>query len=377
MNKNEIAKIKRRLIPDGKNPIEIRGWYINSKKAVISEISRSLVSLTMSDSEKYTQIFKRVLSGDVGKNLSILNFPMSEVMEGETHANLMRLTDSALTDEEALEKFMQSVADNLNLDGNNLILLMHDTYDTDFASHTDGDAIENESNTGVFKYLISAVCPVKLGKSSLSYDVHDNDFVTKDPDWEVTAPSVGFMFPCFEDGGANISNALFYSKDMGADNNDFVTNVLSANEVKPALEKKESFKAVLMDALEDECSYEVVQSMNEQLVDKLEEHKKDKESDPVHIGGREIASILTASGVSEERAHEFTEKFNQEFGAGTDLPLASIVEDKQYELKTGDITVKVSPKQAGQIETRVIDGIKYILIPADDGVTVNGISIGI
>ena len=43
--------------------------------------------------------------------------------------------------------------------------------------------------------------------------------------------------------------------------------------------------------------------------------------------------------------------------------------------KTPDVTVKVSPRQASQIETRVIDGVKYILIPADEGVTVNGISI--
>ena len=69
------------------------------------------------------------------------------------------------------------------------------------------------------------------------------------------------------------------------------------------------------------------------------------------------------------------EKFNSEVGAGTQLPLAGITEDKRFEIKTPDVTVKVSPRQASQIETRVIDGVKYILIPADEGVTVNGISI--
>ena len=59
------------------------------------------------------------------------------------------------------------------------------------------------------------------------------------------------------------------------------------------------------------------------------------------------------------------------------LPLAGITEDKRFELRTQDILVRVDPKQAALIETRVIDGVKYILIPADDGVTVNGMNIDI
>ena len=87
--------------------------------------------------------------------------------------------------------------------------------------------------------------------------------------------------------------------------------------------------------------------------------------------------MLVESGVSDDRVASFKEKFDTEFGQGASLPLAGITEDKRFEVRTPDVVVKVSPRQASQIETRVIDGVKYILIPADDGVTVNGISIGI
>lgn len=378
MNKADIAKIKHRLSPDGRNPIVIRGWYVNSKKAIISEFSRSMMSLTQTESDKYTQIFKRALSGDIGKNLTEINFPLSEVMDGRIHHRLMDLNESSLGNEDLLKEFVTNIIDQTSLEGNNLILLMHDTYDLDYTGHTNDEGALNESSpSSVFRYLICVVCPVKQGKYALTYDCSENDFVTKDPDWIVTAPEMGFMFPCFEDGGANISSALIYTRDIGGDYSDFLTSALNAVSVQPALENRESFKSVLMDSLEEECSYDVIEQINEQLVERLEEQKKDKESEPVRLGGTEIAAMLSRSGVSDDRVESFKEKFSEEFGAGADLPLASITEDKTFELKTQDISVKVSPKQASLIETRIIDGIKYILIPADDGVTVNGISIDI
>ena len=135
MNKTDLGKLKRRLSPDGRNPIVLRGWYVNSKKAVISSFSRDLMSMTRTECEKYMQIFKRTLSGDIGRNLSQIAFPMDEVLEGATHARLMRLVDSQLTDEEAISSFVNALIDQTKFEGNNLILLLHDTYDTDFISH--------------------------------------------------------------------------------------------------------------------------------------------------------------------------------------------------------------------------------------------------
>ena len=379
MNKSDIAKIKNRLRPDGTNPIEIRGWYVNGKKAVISEISKSLMSMGQTEAEKYTQIFKRVLSGDIGKNLSILKFPLNEVMEGEMHARLMKLSSDEFDDEILMDAFVREIIDKTELEGNNLILLMHDIYDTDYMSpRGDEGAIDNENPSHVFKYMLCAVCPVKLGKPALTYDSQGNDFVTREPDWSVNAPSFGFMFPCFEDMGANISAALFYSKDLNQDHNDFLSAALSqSQQLKPAQENKEAFKAVLMDALEEECCLDVIQSVNDQLIDKLDEQKKDKTSDPARIGAKELSDVLIKSGVSDDRALSFAEKFDEEFGKGSDLPLAGITDDKSFEVRTPDVLVKVSPRQASLIETRVIDGVKYILIPADDGVSVNGINIDI
>ncbi len=53
-----------------------------------------------------------------------------------------------------------------------------------------------------------------------------------------------------------------------------------------------------------------------------------------------------------------------------------MVENK-IQVKTPSVTVQVDPQRAELIQTRVIDGVKYILIRADEEVTVNGVHIHI
>ena len=50
---------------------------------------------------------------------------------------------------------------------------------------------------------------------------------------------------------------------------------------------------------------------------------------------------------------------------------------KSFQLKTPDVIVKVDPEKLDVVETRVIDGVKYILIRADNDVEVNGVNIKI
>ena len=51
--------------------------------------------------------------------------------------------------------------------------------------------------------------------------------------------------------------------------------------------------------------------------------------------------------------------------------------DRKFQVKTPDVVINVSPEKSDLIQTRVIDGLKYILIPADEGVSVNGVNIKI
>ena len=54
-----------------------------------------------------------------------------------------------------------------------------------------------------------------------------------------------------------------------------------------------------------------------------------------------------------------------------------IIDNKKFEIKTPDVIIKVAPDRSDLIETRVIGGVKYVLICADEDVEVNGVNIHI
>jgi len=51
--------------------------------------------------------------------------------------------------------------------------------------------------------------------------------------------------------------------------------------------------------------------------------------------------------------------------------------DGKFEIVTPDVKITMSPEYSYMVETKVINGRKYILIPADEGMEVNGVAVNI
>ena len=375
MNRKEIAEIRRRLNPD-KNAIScIRGCYVNEKREIVSAFNYSLLSLPMEEQEKYLAIFKRTLAGVPGRNLIDIEFRPDQVMDDEAHQLLMGLRNTALTVYAGVEKLCRKIIDSLELEGNYLILMMHDAYDVPFR-HTDenkSDLISEE----VFNYMLVSICPVKLTKPALSYFSEDNAFHSRDLDWVVSGPELGFMFPTFDDRATNIYSALYFTRDAANAHDEFVDAVFHCDAPMPAAEQREVFQSVLEDTLDEDLSFEVVQTVHEQLRDMLQAHDQDKTAEPLTISRKEMSGMLQNCGVPEEKVAAFEEKYDAEFGQGMSLNAVNIAEPKKFELRTPDVVVQVKPERSDLIETRVIDGQRYILIRAEEGVEVNGVNIAI
>ena len=95
------------------------------------------------------------------------------------------------------------------------------------------------------------------------------------------------------------------------------------------------------------------------------------------ISKEEVKEVLTSCGVSEEHMSKFSVDYDEAFGFEADLHPKNIIDNKHFELKTPDVVIKVDPARSDLIETRIIGGVKYILISADEEVEVNGVSIHI
>ena len=354
MNRKEIAEIRRRMSPD-KNAVScIRGCYVSEKGEIISTFSHSLMSLPMEDQEKYLALFKKSLAGVPGRNLIDIEFRPDQVMNDPAHQLLMGLRNTALTVDSGVEQLCAQIIESLDLQ-----------YKTDVISEE------------VFNYILVCVCPVKLTKPALSWFSDDGAFHAREQDWVVAPPEMGFMFPTFDDRAANIYSALYYTRDAEDMHDGFVNAVFHCDAPAPAVEQRERFQAVLEDALDEDLSFDVAQTVHEKLREMIQTHAQEKVPEPLEVSRREIGGMLQSCGVPEEKIEAFETRYDAEFGQGAPLRAANIAEPKKFELRTPDVVVKVNPERSDLIETRVIDGLKYILIRADEGVEVNGVNISI
>lgn len=375
MNEKEIAELRRRFRADKSSISRVRGCYVNEKREIISQFDQSLGILGQTESEQLLATLRKTLSGTLGKNLLDIPFDTRQVVEGDQHKLLMTLRNSALRDEEAVSAFYQRVIQSLDLEGNYLILLVQDDYDVPYRSK-DGER-QDDASSEVFRYILCSICPVKQTKEALSYYVYENAFHSISADWVVSAPEMGFLFPSFDERSTNLYDALYYCKDTSQTHPDFVEAVFHAPAPMPAAEQMETFQALLQDTLSDECRYQVVQSVHGQLREMIEEHKANKVEEPLVVDKGTVRRVLEHSGVSEEHVEAFEERYDDAFGADADLSPRNLVDTKQLEITTPDITIKVSPDRGDLVETRLIDGARYILIRAEEGVAVNGVPIQI
>lgn len=374
MNQKEVAELRRRFKLDKSAISRIYGCYVNSGKEVVSYIDESLGMLPEEEAEKYLGLLKKALSGTQGKNLIDIVFSTDQVVDSDEHRLLMALRDSGLKDGEIRQTFYQKVIESLDMgDSNYLILLAHDTYDVPYRAK-DGET-QTDASDQVFSYIVCCVCPVKDGKLELGYCPGENEFHNCVPSQIVAPPELGFLFPAFDDRAANIYNALSYSRKADELHQEFLDAIFHTEPPMSAGEQREAFQTALSEALEGVCSLEVVQAVHEQLSSRIEQHRESKDPEPLSVTAKEVGGILQGCGVGDEQVAAFCESCSQQFGEGAALSPANLIDSKRFEVKTPAATVSVEPERSYVVETRVIDGKKYLLIPADEGLEVNGFPI--
>lgn len=375
MNEREIGELRRRLKPEKTTITHVRGCYVDEKREIVSQFNQSISVLSEEEGEKVLALLRKCLSGTQGKNLVDLSFSTNQVADGEAHKLLLSLRDGGLEDEETVAGFYQKIIDSLVIEGSYLILLASDAYDVPFKGKD--DQVQPEGSETMFRYVLCAICPVKLAKPALTYYVTAGEFHNRAADWLVGPPQLGFLFPAFDDRATNLYGALLYTRNLAENHSEFVDAVFGATAPMAAADQMEGFQAILGQSLENDCSLETVQAVRGQLCAMIQEHKESKEPEPLTVNKATVKGVLASCGVSEDHVEAFDREYDQVFGPETDISPRNVVDPKRLEVKTPDVTIRVSPERGDLIETRVLGGVKYIMIRADEEVEVNGVSIHI
>lgn len=406
MDKKGVLELKRRFTKENCTFTRLCGCYVDAGKNKVVDLSETFLNLEDEEFYKYLEIAKKCLSGTVGNNLLELSYPLEEEAAGGRQQFLMGLRESKLKNPELLDRFYDMVIENYEYVGNYLILIFHDAYDV-ITKTKDNNALDESEE--VFEYLLCAICPVQLSKPGLGYREDENRIGARIRDWVVGVPDSGFLFPAFTDRSADIHSLMFYTKDTKAPHAEFMEGGLGCPSKRTATEQKNAFHAIVKQAYgeDSEKSSEVLYDIQQNLNELIESQEDNQE--PLVLTKETMSSVLTESGVEEDKAARIEKNCEEEFGE--ELPLAEYVVDskalaageqmqKEKELvaqvevlqqqlrekqteeeaeeavKTYDVVLRVKPEKVSQITSEVINGQKCLVIPMneDEHANVNGVN---
>ena len=371
MNKKEVLEIRKQYKPEDCTITRICGCYVDGNKEIVAQSRDAFLSLPDEEIFKYLTIFRQTLSGTIGKNLINLEFPLAQEMPGGTQNFFLRLRDSKLQDEALINEFYQEIIENYNYGENYYIILIHAAYDIP------GRALDRsemfDASDEVYEYILCSICPVHLSKEGLCYNPQTNHMENRIRDWIVEAPEKGFLFPTFTDRSSDIHSLLYFSKQAENLQPEFIENTLGCVFPMSAGSQKSTFQAVVMNTLGEECDYDIVRNIHDNLNELVEDAKNSPEL-PI-LSKPEIKRLLSESGVSEERMESFDANFDYIAGEKAEFLAPLITETRKFHISTPDIVIKVNPERADLVETKVIDGRPCLVIEMNDQVEVNGVQI--
>ena len=129
MNKKEVSEIKSLFKRDGGAIDRICGCLIDGEQQIRMTFSDMFLSLSQEEIDKYFEIFRKALSGSLGKNLHSLDYTLDQELSGEGHKRLMQLKATGLKDETVLEEFYKSVAETYHFGESYYVVMIHCNYD--------------------------------------------------------------------------------------------------------------------------------------------------------------------------------------------------------------------------------------------------------
>ena len=371
MNNTDVLELKKRF-KKGNSIVRIEGCYVLSMdKKIQTYIDGYFDDLSEDEQFRYLEIFRKGLSGVLGKNLQSLSFEKEEGAENpKTMMSLLALRDSELKDKNILNAFYQSIIDNYQAHSNYLILLINDLYDVPVKG-TD-NVLQGESEE-VYSYVYCLICPVVMDKPELAYNEGENLIAMKERCPLVGLPEVGFLYPAFNDRSTDVNELLYYCKDPKDNHPEFIETFLGCKEEPSIDDEKEVFNQIVEDVLSEVQEYdtfEMVRSIN----DCLNSLVNDKVSgSPVTLNKEGMKDLMLNAGLKEEHVETLEKHFDEEAGEDASFKVDSLREKKNMTMKSDDVRIVLKQDYADCVEVRVIDGRKCIVIPMNSDMEINGI----
>lgn len=350
MERSDLREL-RKVVKSKETVIDwVYSIYVDADNQLCYE---DLVRLSdMEDAERFRHLnlFARVLSTRVGMD----SFPVRLAAQQES---LLQLRSADGKDTETFESFRDHLLESYVHTDPYYATLVRIVYDVP-SKAKDGRRLEDGEM--VYEALLFSICPAKLSKPVLGYDV---DHVGElDRRWQIGNPVCGFLYPAFDNRGEDRNEVLVHSAAPDAE--DYINGLFGVEEAEApvGVKAQRGIFSALLGQLDVEL--EEAAAISENILEKAAEQEE------VELAKEDLKKMVEAAGADTAA---FDEIYEDTVG---DTPIAiAAVADSSVIVRTDTVTIKVPADKAGLIETRTIDGRDYIMIPADGTVTVNGAAV--
>ncbi len=369
MDRKEIQEIRKTMTKDRCVIDRMTGCFVAEDGTIITQLKQTFRALQEEELEKYCELFRKTLTGKIGKNLFTMEFPLQEENAGGKQAMMFRMLQSDYTDEELNNEFFTHILENLDLAGRHLIVLAHGVYDV--PGRTSDGIDMDDASENVYSFMVCCICPVVEVKEGLCYDEETLSFINKRSDLGVQMPELGFLYPAFHDRGADIHSILYYAKKEDERHPELMDGLIGGDMPVTESVQKELFTGLVEQTLGRDCDFENVKNLTDAL-DEMVKQNEDSE-EPLELGKTEVRRILNDTGIAPGALEQFEEAYDQEVGEGKTFRAENIAGRTVMEIKSPSVKISVKSEMSSMITTKVIDGREYILIPVQDDIELNGI----
>lgn len=371
MDKKGIQEIKKCFKKEDCRIDRIRSCFVSEEGEVLSQFSDSFFSLEDEEMHKYCALFKQSLSGKFGRELYTLEFPLSEEETGGKQDSLYRLNESELKEAGLCENFFQKIRESYPVPGKKLLILAHGVYDVP-QKGKDGITMEDASDT-VYSFTLFLLCPVSLLKEGLCFDKETDSFIARSEDFVVQKPEISFLYPAFHERSSDI-HALLYRAKKREEGLDTLTEELFGIPLPYGeKEQKGQFSALVQEVLKENCNFENVRSLQEELQE-LKEQGKEEEKEQT-LSKSQLKQLLENAGATEEGLANFSALYDESLGEHNSSFYTENLVNSSLHLKSENLQLKIKNEVSAILESKIIDGKEYLLLPVSDNLEVNGIPI--
>ena len=371
MDKKGIQEIKKCFKKENCRIDRIRSCFVSEEGEVLSQFSDSFFSLEDEEMHKYCALFKQSLSGKFGRELYTLEFPLSEEETGGKQDSLYRLNESELKEAGLCENFFQKIRESYPVPGKKLLILAHGVYDVP-QKGKDGITMEDASDT-VYSFTLFLLCPVSLLKEGLCFDKETDSFIARSEDFVVQKPEISFLYPAFHERSSDI-HALLYRAKKREEGLDTLTEELFGIPLPYGeKEQKGQFSALVQEVLKENCNFENVRTLQEELQE-LKEQGKEEEKEQT-LSKSQLKQLLENAGATEEGLANFSALYDESLGEHDSSFYTDNLVNNSLHLKSENLQLKIKNEVSAILESKIIDGKEYLLIPVSDNLEVNGIPI--